>query len=392
MLAPVRDASGAVNGLPPQLGLTTRQLDTEPLAVWQELRAHSPVAYVPGLSLTLVTRYDDVERVCRDAAFFGAQTPDGPLTQTLGPNFMHADGAAHGETRQLVVPLLRARALRGRHEGWLRAMARDLAARLALRTGFDVMADYAHPLAVALLSRITGVQASEQTYERWFRALSAGASNFENDPDKQAGADTVCAEIDEAVARSARDARGSGLVSILTEHGCRLAMIASTMKLCIIGGLQEPRDLLGFCVLGLIESGRWVPDVAQDRRLPRAIEEAARWGSPVGTATRTVVADTTLAGYLLPAGTRVAAVLASANHDPRRWHQPQRFDPDRREGAHVAYGSGPHTCVGAAAARLLVRIAVEELARGCGDLRVAEPPEIRGFEFRGPIRVLLGTG
>jgi cytochrome P450 len=358
--------------------LSVARLEREPLEVWQELRSDAPVAHVPELGLTLVTRWQDVDRVCRDTAVFSAETTDGPLSQTLGANFMHADGEEHLVVRQHLVPLLRAGAMRERHEGWLRDEAQRLTRELGQTC--DVMAELAHPLASALLSRITGVAAAEVTFERWFRALAAGVGNFEGDDDKHRLAQVVCDEIDEAV-RSVQ----VGMVPELLRLGLTFAQVSSTVKLFIIGGLQEPRDLLGFTVWGMAESGTW----GDPSCLAGAIEEAARWGSPVGTVTRTVVTDTELSGHHLVAGTRVAAVLAAANHDPDRWGRPERFDPARGEGAHAAFSAGPHACVGAAASRLLVRVALQELMRAAPSLSLVEMPTASGYEFRGPNRVLV---
>jgi cytochrome P450 len=373
----------------PVVDISLDRLESAPLAVWAALRRDAPVAYVPCLRLTLLTRYDDVERVCRDAEHFSAAVPDGPLSRAVGPNFMHADGADHRRVRELLASLLRARPLREAHEGWLRARAADLVADLAARPAADLVADYAHPLAGALLAALTGVRADAATYERWFRGIAAGAGNFEADPAKDAQARLAGAEIDAAI--TAAEAAPGTLVAAMTAAGFTPVEVSSTVKLFVIGGLQEPRDLLGFSALGLLEGGGWNAELVTNGALPAVIEEAARWGSPVGTVTRTVRHDVRVGDVELVAGTRVAAVLASANHDPARWTDPGRFEPARGEGPHLAYGAGLHTCVGAATARFLVRVAMEELLRGLPDLRLLEPPEVVGYEFRGPRRVLVGA-
>ncbi len=376
----------------PAVDVALVDLDLDAHTVWDRLRVDAPVAYVPAVGLTMVTRHDDVDRVCRDTATFSAETPDGPLVRTLGPNFMHADGCRHLDIRNVLAPLLRARTFREHHEVWLRDLAGVLAAGLAGRHEVDLVGEYAHPLSVALLARLSGVEADAVTYERWFRAIAGGVSNFEQDPDRTAAAQEAGEQIDQVIRRTASSSRPDGAVRVLMAAGCTPQQVSSTVKLLIIGGLQEPRDLLGFCVLGLLDTGQWSPDLLDRGLIPVVVEEGSRWGSPVGTVTRTVVRDTVFFGHHLEAGTPVAAVIASANHDPDRWVAPHDFALDRALGPHWAYGAGAHACVGAAAARSLVRIALEELLRSLPELVLAAQPLVRGYEFRGPDRVLVSTG
>jgi cytochrome P450 len=117
-----------------------------------------------------------------------------------------------------------------------------------------------------------------------------------------------------------------------------------------------------------------------------AIEEAARWHSPVGTSTRQTTAQTELAGVKLDEGALVAAVLASANRDERNWTNPERYDIRRKEGSHLAFATGPHLCLGARLARYETRTAWRVLLERLPSLRLdpAQPTEISGWEFRSP--------
>ena len=80
---------------------------------------------------------------------------------------------------------------------------------------------------------------------------------------------------------------------------------------------------------------------------PYPIYRALRWASPVGTLTRLTTRPATLAGIDLPAGARVAAVIASANRDEHHWADLDRFDLARTALGHFAFGAGDHFCVGA---------------------------------------------
>ncbi|MCW2544911.1 MAG: cytochrome [Frankiales bacterium] len=356
------------------------ELDAAPHQHWAELRENRPVACAPALGLTLLTRHEAVRAVCEDETRFSAETPDGPLTRTLGPNFMHSDGELHLAVRRALAPALRGGTVRSQHESWMRKRTRQLLGELA--DGGDVMAGLAFPLAAEAVSRISGVLASPSQWQQWFEGLAAGVGNFEDDPVKRDSAEACSDQIGEAVTRAAR--ADAGLVGVLTRAGFPAAVVLSTVKLLVIGGVQEPRDLSGFAVWGLVGSRQWA-DVAADRSLlPAAIEEAARWGSPVGTVTRTTTRDVRLDGVTLPAGTAVGAVLASANRDPRRWTDPDRYDARRDEGSHLAYGAGPHLCIGAAMARVLVRVLLDEMLDIRPGLSLANTPVATGWEFCTP--------
>jgi cytochrome P450 len=96
-----------------------------------------------------------------------------------------------------------------------------------------------------------------------------------------------------------------------------------------------------------------------------------------------------LTGAELEPGALVAAVVASANRDERRWSDPARFDIHRREGAHLAFATGAHHCVGAWLARAETRNAFGVLFERLPGLRLAgdRPIELRGWEFRRPLHL-----
>lgn len=104
-----------------------------------------------------------------------------------------------------------------------------------------------------------------------------------------------------------------------------------------------------------------------------AFEEALRWESTAQTFFRTAASDTELAGVPVPANTKVLCMLASANRDPRKWPDPQRYDIERRPSGHMAFGSGIHGCVGQAIARLEGEVVLTALARRVKRIEVTAP-------------------
>jgi cytochrome P450 len=163
--------------------------------------------------------------------------------------------------------------------------------------------------------------------------------------------------------------------------------IQSNLKVMIVGGLEATSDLIALSLWAILSHPDQLARVLRDPDLiDPAIEEAARWHSPVGTSTRQTTRDAELAGVKLERGALVAAVLASANHDERNWTDPERYDIDRKEGSHLAFATGPHLCIGARLARYQTRVAWRVLLARLPGLRLDpdRPIEISGWEFRSP--------
>ena len=163
--------------------------------------------------------------------------------------------------------------------------------------------------------------------------------------------------------------------------------ICSNLKVMLVGGMQEPGDAVGIGLWALLSH----PDQADEVRadpdtlIRPASEEGLRWHSPVGTSTRQATRPATLAGVDLEEGALIAAVVSSANRDERHWTDPDRYDIHRK-GAHLAFATGTHHCVGAWLARAEIRTAFRALFERLPKLRLDDhhPIELHGWEFRGP--------
>jgi cytochrome P450 PksS len=159
--------------------------------------------------------------------------------------------------------------------------------------------------------------------------------------------------------------------------------------LLLVAGHETTVNLIGNGTLALLEH----PDQREKLRnapqlIKPALEELLRFASPVETATeRYAREDVTIAGVTIPRGEMVFAVIASANRDDRQFANPDALDITREPNKHLAFGLGPHFCLGAPLARLEGEIAISTLLRRAPDLRLAVPPERlrwrRGLLLRG---------
>jgi len=222
-----------------------------------------------------------------------------------------------------------------------------------------------------------------------------GLANFEGDPAKQAPADEAAtalhAAIGDVLDRLADEPDGSVLSWMLhhAEDGRRMSreQIVANTTLMLSGGLQEPRDVIALTLWALLSDPSQLEQVRADRSLVKAaVEETLRWAGPVGTATRQTTRDVSLAGVGLEQGALIGAVLSSANRDPRRWTDPDRFDIHRKEGAHLAFSAGTHFCLGAWFGRHLARVTLDLVLDRLPGLNLVpeKPVTLAGWEFRAP--------
>jgi cytochrome P450 len=162
----------------------------------------------------------------------------------------------------------------------------------------------------------------------------------------------------------------------------------------LVAGTVTTTHLTGNALLALMEH----PDVlarvrAEPESIPSVVEEAMRYDSPVQLLPRATTVDVEVGGEVIPGGSIVLLVFGAANRDDRAFAHAERFDPWRPPHEHLAFGHGPHFCLGAALARLEVRVMLEELLAGPGGLAPDGPVErISSFVFRGCARLPARLG
>jgi cytochrome P450 len=376
--------------------ITVDDLEGDPYPIYKRLRDEEPVSWVESVGLWLVTRRDDVIYVDKTPDLFTGETEPSTLNRTFGKNLLGSEGAYHDRIRSIIYPWFRVGAIGHFPEEVIAPIANELIDEFAARGEAELVSEFAEPLSARTLKRALGLEfVEEDTLRRWFVELATGAANFEGDPEKQKIADAASAEVNETLApvldRLASEPNDTLLSSMLhTEvDGDVLTRdeIQSNVKVMIVGGLQATTDLIALSLWALLSHPDQARRVFDDHSLiDKAIEEGARWHSPVGTSTRQTTRETELAGVKLEKGALVAAVLASANRDERNWTDPDRYDIDRREGSHLAFATGPHLCLGARLGRYEARTGFRVLFERLRGVRLDDdrPIQISGWEFRSP--------
>jgi cytochrome P450 len=376
--------------------ITLEDLEHDPYPSYARLREEEPVSWVPAVGLWLVTRFDDVRQVDLDPATFTGATDPSTLNRTMGVNMLGMEGPDQERIRRIVETPFRPRDVEERTQGMIPELAHELIDGFAERGTVDLFREYCDPMSVRSLRFMLGLD--EVPWEdilRWNEGMMPGLANFEGDPAKQAPADEASDALGHAIEavldRLESEPDGSVLswmqrYDLDGDRMTRPEIVANT-KLMLSGGLQEPRDVIALAMWAVLSHPDAHRDVLADRSLVKAaVEETLRWAGPVGTSTRQTTGPITLVGVDLEAGALIGAVLSSANRDPRRFTDPDRFDVHRREGQHLAFAAGTHFCLGAWFGRHLARVSMEILLERLPGLRLDadRPVTCTGWEFRAP--------
>ena len=376
--------------------VTLDELEHDPYPVYKRLREQEPVSFVDAVDLWLVTRWDDVNYVDKTPELFTGETEPSTLNRTFGKNLLGSEGEYHQRIRSIIYPAFRVQAIGHYPDEVITPIAIELIDEFAGRGDVEFVSEFAEPLSTRVVKRTLGLdEVPDETLRRWFAELALGASNFEGDPEKQTVADGASREVNETVrpilARLESEPDDTVLSSMLHSEvdGQRLTYeeIQSNLKVMIVGGLQAGTDLIALSLWALLSHPEQADQVKADPNLiNQAIEEGARWHSPVGTSTRQTTRDTELGGVRLEKGALIAAVLASANRDAKHWTDSDRYDIHRREGSHLAFATGPHLCIGARLGRYEARTSWRILFERLPNLRLDpdRPMEASGWEFRSP--------
>jgi cytochrome P450 len=377
--------------------VTVEELDRDPYPVYARLRREAPVCFVPAVGLWFVTRWADVEGAASRPDVFCARVDPSPLERTMGgESILLLDGEPQKRLRAMLDPSLRPRVVEAGTPGLIEPLVADLLDGLAGRGEAELMSEYFEPVSVLGLGRVLGLgHLDGDTLRRWFHGLAEGAINFEDDPAKWEISDETAAEIDRELTpvfeRLDAEPDGSTIATMLQHaEGTleeRVATILPTLKVILLGGMQEPGHAAGSTLVGLLESGQAAAVRADPALVRDAIEEGLRWLSPIGTQTRRALVDAELGGATVPAGANLGLLVSSANRDEEVWGPTaDAYDLFRPRRNHAAFGFGPHFCSGHHFSRVQMRIALGRLLERLPGIRLdpERPPVFDGWEFRAP--------
>jgi cytochrome P450 PksS len=278
--------------------------------------------------------------------------------------------------------------------GRIEMLTNDLLDAVQGRGRMDLIRDYALPLPTTVIAELLGVPVKDRhAFHRGTNAIVSAGSSSRAMLMALPSAWWLIRYIRMLVRKRRADPRDD-LVSALAraeDAGDMLSEdeLMAMVFLLLAAGHETTVNLIGNGTLALLEHPDQMAKLRNDPALIKpAVEELLRYTSPVEMATeRYAREDVTMAGVTIPRGEMVFAVIASANRDERQFADPDTLDVTREPNKHLAFGLGPHFCLGAPLARLEGQIAINTLLRRVPELRLTAAPDVprwrRGLLFRG---------
>src|SRR5262245_7045801 len=375
----------------------------DPFPHLARMRRDWPVNETPA-GLWRLFRYRDCVRVLREIPC-GVRRADGSAPGTamggVGPTggqfMLQQDPPNHTRLRKLVSKAFTPRAV----ERW-RPRVREIVAALlepALDAGrFDLVAGLAHPLPSQLICEMLGVPAVDrERFTEWTAVSTHLLRGVFLEGEERVRVEAAAGELAtyfERLIAERRGRLGDDLLSVLVraeEEGDRLTtdeLLIQSIGL-LIAGFETTVGLIGLGARNLIDHpGELAKLRARPALAASTVEECLRYESPVPMTTRVLHADAVFDGRRIASDTTVWLSIWSANRDPDRFPDPDRFDVERRDNEHLGFGGGTHLCLGAHLARMEAQEALGALARSTKELaRAPGRPAWGPSLFRVPARL-----
>lgn len=368
----------------------------DPYDVYARIREGGPLV-LPDSHLTVFSSFSDCDDVLRHPASASDGTKSSVVQQRIAageevrplgpPGFLFLDPPDHTRLRKLVSKAFVPRVVKSLEPDII-AMVDDMLDKVASAGTFEVIADLAYPLPVAVICRLLGVPLEDEPKFSSASAVLAQAldpfitvsGDAPDNADERLEAGRWLREylhglIDERRG-DPRDDLISGLIAA-EEAGDQLTEdeIVATCNLLLIAGHETTVNLIANATLAMLrDPAQWRALAADPERVSAVVEETMRYDPPVQLAMRVAGDDMTIGSVFVPKGDTMMLLLAAAHRDPAAHGRPDVFDPDRGAIRHLGFGKGPHFCLGAPLARLEASVALSAVARRFPNARLAGEP------------------
>ena len=403
-VCPMRGADAAT--LLAQGSLTDREISARPKPYYDAMRADDPVHYDEKLGMYLVSRFDDIQTVQRDpvtfsvehgyaeqyAKGFAAEFKEILIRDGGGffPDAIMTDPPYHTRIRGLMNHAFSAHRVKLLEPG-IETIVGDVIDGFASKGQADAVQDFSVPVTIRVICEQLGLDVYDAgKIQRWSLAVTAQIGRMQNREQMLENAREVC-DLQNFLIKHIKDRETnpaedmiSDLVHATTEDPDNPKLtfheVVSLVRALLIAGNETTATAMTNLMFILATQ----PEVAQvlrdsvddDRLLNRFVEELLRIEPPVRGLSRMTTREVELGGKLLPKGAHMLLMYASGNDDESQFACPRDFDLNRGNlGKHLAFGGGPHRCIGLSLARMEIRVAAREVVKRLKDIKLAIPVE-----------------
>ena len=374
---------------PPVYNISPDDFWRDPYPDLKTLRQNAPIAFVPQLGATLITRRNDIFDVEKKITYFSSYQPDGLMVQLMGQNMMRKDGPDHMAERKTIFPAVSPKTVKNVWKTEFEEFTDSILENVKPQGRGDLV-NIARQICGDALRVMTGLRnMTWQEIDRTSQGMIDGCANYAGDKQIEARCHDCTASIDrhiDEMAEVLRNCPDTSLLSVQLAAGMSMEQIKANIKLAISGGQNEPRDVIAGIVWALLTH----PDqlalvLSGEATWMQAFEEYTRWQSPIGMSPRQMARDYELHGVTLNTGDRIFLMFGSGNRDEANFDRPDYFDVAQDASASIAFGAGPHFCAGAWASRCLIaEVVLPRLFKSLPNLRLDGSTVMGGWAFRGP--------
>ncbi|BBZ78207.1 cytochrome P450 [Mycolicibacterium anyangense] len=369
-----------------------------PYPVYARIRESGPMQ-LPDNDLHVFSTFAECDEILRHPDSCSDRTKSTMAQKALAagqqvrpfgtPGFLFLDPPDHTRLRRLVSKAFSPKVVKSL-EPDVATMVGGLLEKVSAKGEFDVIEDLAYPLPVAVICRLLGVPIEDEPKFNWasallaqgldpFIAFTGQTQGFEERLEAGLWLREYLRELLEKRRAHPAEDLISGLIAV-EESGDQLTEeeIVATCNLLLIAGHETTVNLIANAVLALLRHREHWTALAADADLaPAIIEETLRYDPPVQLAGRIAGADMTIGGVEIPKGDNMMLLFAAAQRDPSVTERPDEFDPTRETVRHMAFGKGPHFCLGAPLARLETALALSAVAKRFPNAHLAGEPQYK---------------
>ena len=366
----------------------------DPFPHYGRLRREAPLVWHEDPGVWIASRYAEVLAVSRDPGRFCSSK--GILALEIGieyptpPTMMHTDPPEHDRYRSIVALGFRPSRIRAL-EARIRSRVDALVADMAVDEPVDLVDALAAPLPLMVICDLLGLESDEwRTFLELSDAVIPGAAPLSDERRAELQGDLESL-LRSHIATRRGEPRDDYVSDLITADGDGRPLtdeeVYMVVNQLLIAGNETTRNLISGGLVALAErADQWELLRRDPEVIPTAVEELLRWTTPVVAFMRTATGDVELAGQQIRGGDPVLLVYASANRDEEEFGPTaDRIDVTRRPNHHLAFGFGPHVCVGAALGRLEGRAVLEALSTRFGTV------EVVGEVDRTPSGIIAGV-
>ena len=352
----------------------------------------------PDRAHVTVYSYPLVEAVLKDTTTFSSAWYDPQLVPSIGRSILHMDPPEHQRHRLVATAAFSRREMEWWESDYVRPACNHYIDQFVDRGRAELYREFCVRLPIHVIALALGLPTGDLP---WFHGAAVKMTTGGTRPADAADATREIEDRLRPLVEQRRRAPGRDLISVIASaqvsdppgdpHPLSDDEVLTFCKLLLPAGANTTYRSLGLLLTMLFREPAQFQRVREDRStIPACIEELVRIEHSTSLVGRLCTTDTELDGRPIPAGTVVLLSLASANHDPARWDDPERFDIARPPIPNIAFGWGFHRCLGVHLARMELAVALNALLDRLPGLRPdpeVEPARITGVMFRAPDHV-----